>query len=185
MSAKREKVIAINRPQHTPLLTLNSLSPARAEAEFLKCCGSKNWAQRIVAARPFESLDDLISEAHRIWWSLNPQEWLEAFHSHPKIGEKKAAALTAAEAQQWSEDEQSSINNSAPATLDELADLNRAYEQRFGYIFIVCASGKSSEEMLGILRARLDNAADQELHIAAREQAKITELRLKKLLANV
>ena len=137
----------------------------------------------MVAARPFNNLDDLIADADRVWWSLEPQDWLEAFHSHPKIGEKKAAALTAVEAQQWSEDEQSGIRDSEQQTLNELAALNKAYEEKFGYIFIVCASGKSSEEMLAILRERLENNTDVELRIAAGEQAKITELRLRKLLA--
>jgi OHCU decarboxylase len=164
------------------LASLNSLSAGQAEPEFLKCCGSKNWARQLTAARPFASLDELIVKADRIWWSLSPEDWLEAFHSHPKIGEKKAAAPTAVEAQRWSEDEQSGIRRSAQQTLDALAELNRAYEQKFGYIFIVCASGKSSEEMLAILRARLQNNAHEELRIAAAEQAKITQLRLRKLL---
>ena len=159
------------------------MSRSNAEEEFLKCCGSKKWAQQMVAARHYRSLDDLIAGADRIWWSLKPQDWLEAFHSHPKIGEKKAAAATAVQAQQWSEDEQSGIRNSAQQTLFALAELNRAYEEKFGYIFIVCASGKSSEEMLAILRERLENNADEELRIAAAEQAKITQLRLRKLLA--
>ena len=137
----------------------------------------------MVAARPFNNLDGLIADADRVWWSLEPQDWLEAFHSHPKIGEKKAAALTAVEAQQWSEDEQSGIRDSEQQTLNELAALNKAYEEKFGYIFIVCASGKRSEEMLAILRERLENNTDVELRIAAGEQAKITELRLRKLLA--
>ena len=136
-----------------------------------------------MTAAGHDSLDDMIADADRIWWSLEPQDWLEAFHSHPKIGEKKAAAATAVEAQQWSEVEQSGIRNSAQQTLDDLAKLNRAYEEKFGYIFIVCASGKSSEEMLAILRERLENNADEELCIAAAEQAKITQLRLRKLLA--
>jgi OHCU decarboxylase len=165
------------------LASLNSLSPSQAEAEFLKCCGSKNWARKLTSARPFVSLDELIAKADRIWWSLDSYDWLEAFHSHPKIGEKKAAAPTAAEAQQWSEDEQSGLRNSAQQALDALAKLNQTYEEKFGYIFIVCASGKSSEEMLTILRDRLQNNAADELRIAAAEQAKITELRLRKLLA--
>ncbi|MGH9871829.1 MAG: 2-oxo-4-hydroxy-4-carboxy-5-ureidoimidazoline decarboxylase [Pyrinomonadaceae bacterium] len=165
------------------LASLNSISANQAEAEFLKCCGSKLWAQQLVAARPYAGLNELLSSADRVWWSLDAQDWLEAFHSHPKIGEKKAAAPTATEAQQWSEDEQSGIRDSAQRTLDALVELNREYEKRFGHIFIVCASGKSSEEMLTILRARLENNADAELRIAAAEQAKITELRLRKLLA--
>ena len=137
----------------------------------------------MTSARPFASLDELIAKADRIWWSLHSGDWLEAFHSHPKIGEKKAAAPTAVEARRWSEDEQLGIRNSAPQTLAELADLNRAYEEKFGYIFIVCASGKSSQGMLTILHDRLKNNAAQELRMAAAEQAKITELRLRKLLA--
>ena len=159
------------------------MSPSQAEAEFLKCCGSRNWAHQMVGARPYPGLNELITKADRVWWSLDSEDWLEAFHSHPKIGEKKAAAPTAAEAQRWSEDEQSGIRNSAQQTLDELADLNHAYEEKFGYIFIVCASGKSSEEMLVILHDRLKNNAAEELRIAVAEQAKITQLRLRKLIA--
>ena len=165
------------------LASLNALSPGQAAEEFLKCCGSKNWARRLTSARPFAGLDELIAEAERAWWSLDSEDWLEAFHSHPKIGEKKAAAPTAVEAQQWSEDEQSGIRDSTQQTLDALAKLNQTYEEKFGYIFIVCASGKSSEEMLAMLRDRLKNNAAEELRIAAGEQAKITELRLRKLLA--
>ena len=165
------------------MASLNSLSPSQAEAEFLKCCGSKNWARQLTSARPFASLDELIAKADLIWWSLDSEDWLEAFHSHPKIGEKKAAAPTVVEAQRWSEDEQSGIRDSAQQTLDALAKLNQTYEEKFGYIFIVCASGKGSEEMLAILRARLENNADAELRVAAAEQAKITHLRLRKLLA--
>lgn len=159
------------------------MSANEAEAELLKCCGSRRWAQQTAAERPFRSLDQLIASSDRMWWSLEPADWLEAFHSHPKIGEKKAAAPTTAKAQQWSEDEQSGISNSAPETIDDLAQSNREYEEKFGYIFIVCASGKSSEEMLAILRERLDNDPHEELRNAAAEQAKITQLRLIKLLA--
>lgn len=162
---------------------LNSLSTSEAETEFLKCCGSRRWAQRMIASRPFANWDDLSSKADQVWWSLDAADWLEAFHSHPKIGEKKAAAAVAHEAQKWSEDEQSGISNSTQQTLEELAELNREYEATFGYIFIVCASGKSSEEMLAMLRARLKNPAEDELRVAAAEQAKITQLRLRKLLA--
>jgi OHCU decarboxylase len=157
--------------------------PAReAEAELLKCCGSQNWAREIVAARPYNSLDELMTAADRVWWSLDSQDWLKAFLSHPKIGETKAAAATTARAQRWSEDEQSGVRDAAAETRHALVELNEMYEEKFGYIFIVCASGKSSEEMLAILRERLPNNADDELRIAAGEQAKITELRLRKLL---
>jgi len=164
-------------------MKLNSLPPIAAESELLKCCGSKQWAQRMVAARPFNSLSTLLESSDRIWWSLTTADWLEAFHSHPKIGEKQAVAAVAPEAQQWSEAEQAGTREATAETTAALAELNETYERKFGYIFIVCASGKSSEEMLAILRARLPHNKDEELRIAAAEQTKITELRLRKLLA--
>jgi len=166
------------------LASLNSLSEDAAEVEFLKCCGSKDWARRMVGARPFASVDELFAEAERVWWALEQADWLEAFHSHPKIGEKKAAANVALDAQKWSAQEQSGVENSAEHTMKALAELNRIYEERFGFIFIVCATGKSSEEMLAIVRERLNNPVDVELRTAAAEQAKITELRLRKLIDN-
>ena len=168
---------------YTFLMELNSLTSSAAESELLKCCGSKQWARLMTAARPFESLDELIARADRIWWSLTPADWLEAFHSHPKIGEKKAAVAVAREAQQWSEAEQAGVRGAAAETTAALAELNETYEKKFGYIFIVCATGKSSEEILAILRERLPHDKDEELRIAAEEQAKITELRLRKLLS--
>jgi OHCU decarboxylase len=161
---------------------LNSLSAAEAEREFLKCCGSNNWARRMVAERPFMSLNHLLDSAEQIWWSLDAADWLEAFHSHPKIGEKKAAAPTSDQSKRWSETEQAGVSSATADTLQTLATLNREYEGKFGYIFIVCATGKSTGEMLSILRARLQNNPDDELRHAAAEQAQITQLRLKKLI---
>jgi len=161
---------------------LNSLPSVEARDELLKCCGSSRWVERMIAERPFESLDDLIAKADRIWWSLEPHDWLEAFRSHPKIGEQKAAAATSEQSQRWSEAEQSGLSSAAAQTIQAFADLNKEYEEKFGYIFIVCASGKSSEEMLATLRSRLENNPDEELRIAVAEQAKITRLRLQKLV---
>jgi 2-oxo-4-hydroxy-4-carboxy-5-ureidoimidazoline decarboxylase len=161
---------------------LNSLPTSEAESELAKCCGSKRWAQKMIQARPFANWNELTTRAEQIWWSLDPIDWLEAFQSHPKIGEKKATAATGVEAQKWSEDEQYGIRNSSQQTMDALAVMNREYEKKFDYIFIVCATGKSSKEMLEILRARLDNPPEDELRIAAAEQARITQLRLKKLI---
>jgi OHCU decarboxylase len=157
------------------LAWLNALPPDEAEDELLKCCGSMRWAREMVHGRPYGSLDALIANANETWWSLQPSDWLEAFRSHPKIGEKKAAS-------EWSRQEQSGVANASREAIDELSALNRAYEQKFGFIFIICASGKSSEEMLSTLRERLGHDAAVELRIAATEQSKITELRLKKLL---
>lgn len=161
---------------------LNSLPANEAEVEFGKCCGSTNWARRMAAECPFQNSSQLITIADRVWWSLEPEDWLEAFATHPKIGENKAAHATAAEAEIWAAQEQSGARDAAAETVRSLAELNREYENRFGYIYIVCATGKSFEEMLAIIRERLPNDAETELRIAAREQARITKLRLGKLI---
>ena len=161
---------------------LNTLPSTAAEAEFLKCCGSKRWAQAMTAARPFHGLGEMLAEADRVWWSLSEADWLEAFRAHPKIGEKKASAAQSAEAQKWSAQEQSGVAQASAQTISELAERNREYEDRFGFIFIVCATGKSSEEMLGLINDRLRNDTETELRTAAKEQSKITRLRLEKLL---
>lgn len=162
---------------------LNSLPPPEALSEFLKCCGSRKWAQRMADQRPFVDVSGLLSEADDIWRSLAGQDWLEAFRSHPKIGEQKAAEAQSAEARGWSEQEQAGTRDSAQETMQALAAGNREYEDRFGYIFIVCATGKTAAEMLAMLRERLSNDPDKELRVAAEEQRKITQLRLRKLIA--
>ena len=164
------------------LESLNALPAAEASQEFLKCCGSARWAVAMTERRPYESLDELTRAANDVWWALEQSDWLEAFHSHPKIGEKKAAAEVSSQSKQWSGQEQAGVQIASDETLDSLAQLNQDYEQRFGFIFIVCATGKSAGEMLEILRERLRNETDAELRIAAAEQAKITEIRLKKLV---
>jgi OHCU decarboxylase len=161
---------------------LNELSADSAQAEFLKCCGSQRWATAMNAARPFADVDELLTKAGGTWSSLSPADWLEAFRAHPKIGEKKAAAAQSEEARKWSAQEQSGISDAAADTMAALAEGNRDYERRFGFIFIVCATGKSSDEMLAILNGRLQNDAETEMGIAAEEQRKITRLRLEKLL---
>jgi OHCU decarboxylase len=182
MGAPREQLLETANLNTTKLASLNSLPANEARSELLKCCGSKEWAQRMSAERSFAGPEDLIAKADRVWWSLEPGDWLEAFLSHPKIGEKKAAAAVSDESKRWSEAEQAGVSGATTETMQALADLNQKYEDKFGYIFIVCASGKSSDEMLAILRERLENDPDEELRIAAAEQAKITRLRLMKLV---
>jgi OHCU decarboxylase len=164
---------------------LNSLSPEEAETEFLKCCGSRNWARRMVNRRPFASVDQLRRAADCLWSSLAPADLLEAFRSHPKIGEQKAAQPTSPEARAWSQEEQAGLQSAAHDTMQALADGNRAYEETFGYIFIVCATGKTSAEMLAILRERLRHDSENELSVAAAEQRRITQLRLEKLVKSL
>jgi len=162
---------------------LNSLPRQHAVEEFLKCCGSKTWALKLEENRPFKSVEELYSSAATTWWALSSAVWLEAFRAHPKIGEKKAGSQVSATSQAWSGQEQSGIKDAANTTLQKLATLNSQYEAKFGFIFIVCATGKSSEEILAMLVNRLDNEPLTERPIAAAEQAKITQLRLAKLLA--
>src|SRR3954471_21093551 len=161
---------------------LNSLPVEQAEQNFLKCCGSSRWAGAMTIKRPFADVADLIAEADRVWWSLDKEDWLEAFRSHPKIGEQKAEKIQSVDAKAWSEQEQSGTRASTDETMTALAAANEAYANRFGYIFIICATGKTAEEMLTHLHERLRHSPDEELRIAAEEQNKITKLRLGKLI---
>jgi allantoicase len=161
---------------------LNALPDEAARAALLNCCGSSTWAERVRARRPFHDAAQLLDAARELWEKLGKNDWLEAFSHHPKIGERKAAGGPPEEAQRWSEQEQCSVANSAPHLLDELAAANQRYQERFGYIFIVCASGKSTEEMLALLGKRMKNDPETELRVAAGEQQKITRLRLEKML---
>src|ERR1700737_1825984 len=151
---------------------LNDLRAAEATAEFLKCCGSTRWARAMADARPFASEEELIAKADDISSSLKDEDWLEAFRAHPKIGGKKAAAPQSPQAQNWSAQEQSGVGAASADTIFQLAERNREYEDRFGFIFIVCASGKSSDEMLASLISRIDNDPRTELRIASEEQRK-------------
>lgn len=169
--------------QSENLSWLNDLSATEAKQQLLQCCGSRLWAETVIARRPYKDFATLIQTSEDIWWQLDSNAWLEAFKSHPKIGEKKAAATGTARTESWSENEQSGMTKASEQTTETLAKLNSDYEQKFGYIFIVCASGKSSEEMLELLKSRLANEPAEELPIAAAEQAKITRLRLAKLIA--
>jgi len=162
---------------------LNALPAAEAEAELLACCGSRRWARETAARRPFADAGALLAAADELWWSLAPDDWHEAFRAHPRIGERKAAPAQTARAAGWSAQEQSAAASAAAEVAEALAEGNRAYEARFGHIYIVCATGKTAEEMLATLRARLANDPATELRAAAAEQAKITRLRLEKLLA--
>jgi OHCU decarboxylase len=132
--------------------------------------------------RPFPGVAGLLEAADRVWWELVRDDWLEAFSRHPKIGERASVKAGTEKTARWSAQEQARAQTSRPGVPAALAEANRAYEARFGYIFIVCASGKTSEEMLALLEERLQNEPDTELRIAAEEQRKITRLRLEKLL---
>jgi 2-oxo-4-hydroxy-4-carboxy-5-ureidoimidazoline decarboxylase len=161
---------------------LNALSLADAGVALTRCCGARRWVSGMLDGLPFESVDELMLSADEIWVRLGPSDYLEAFAHHPEIGADLAALRERFGATSgWSSAEQAGVNAADEATLVALRDANRAYQQRFGYIFIICASGKSAREMLDALEARIGNEPDAELAIAAAEQSKITKLRLAKL----
>lgn len=171
------------------LKRLNALPATEAEAELLACCGASRWARGMEARRPFGYVAELFTAADEIWRSLGPEDWVEAFSRHPQIGEKTAEKQSKSEVRQhlssgWSAEEQSGLQRNSADVIGRLAEGNRAYRQRFGYIFIVCATGKTAQEMLAILERRLQNDASAELTIAAEEQRQITRLRLEKLLGS-
>jgi len=163
------------------LAWLNELSPDEATSIFLDCCGSSEWAIRMSAARPFAMLENLYASAEDIWFSLSSGDHLEAFASHPKIGSNHAAPKQQNKSAEWSSGEQSGMKSASDDVKSALAEANRLYLEKFGFIFIVCATGKAADEMLAMCKARLGNSAATELQIAAEEQRKITEIRLNKL----
>lgn len=136
----------------------------------------------MLARRPFRSRAAVLSAADETWWSLDPSDWREAFSHHPRIGERKGSASQGGRATAWADGEQSGVERAQDDVRAALATVNREYEQRFGYIYIVFATGKSAEEMLALARERLRNDPDVELRVAAEEQRKIARLRLEKLL---
>jgi 2-oxo-4-hydroxy-4-carboxy-5-ureidoimidazoline decarboxylase len=160
----------------------NSAPERQAIEEILPCCGSLAWAKQLAKCRPINDESSLLAASDEIWNHLEPQDWIEAFSKHPRIGERKAPAASSQSAA-WSAQEQRSAAEAGEATKSALAEANREYERRFGRVFIVCATGKSADEMLAILRRRMGNNEATELREAAEEQRKITNLRLKKWLS--
>jgi 2-oxo-4-hydroxy-4-carboxy-5-ureidoimidazoline decarboxylase len=164
-----------------PSRRIDDASPDRARAFLQACCGSTRWVERMLAVRPFGTTDILLSAARREWFALTPEDWKEAFTCHPKIGDREALRARFPATHRLSEREQAGMSAASDQTIEALLEGNAAYERRFGYIFIVCATGKSAGEMIDLLTARLQNDPGTEVRIAAEEQAKITELRLKQL----
>lgn len=160
---------------------INQAGTAEVESMFRDCCGSATWASLMEMVRPFASEDELMNVAAAIWNDLDTADWLEAFRAHPMIGEAKAAPAQQARSAEWSAGEQAEMSSADELLKQELATANRAYYEKFGFIFIVCATGKSADEMLELCRVRLGNDRETEIAIAAREQQKITEIRLRKL----
>ena len=179
---------ATSSPSETPAASgierLNRFSPAAARKAFRDCCGSKVWANQMLAHMPFASLPAMLNAADDIWRNLDPVEWREAFAHHPAIGANRPRNNQSAKARQWSAGEQAAAQRSSAEALDALAAANRDYYDKFGHVFLICATGKTSDEILQQLQLRLRNDPDTELRTAAEEQRKITRLRLEKLLAS-
>jgi 2-oxo-4-hydroxy-4-carboxy-5-ureidoimidazoline decarboxylase len=159
----------------------NEAGEAPAMDAMLACCGAKRWAQSMVALRPFQTVETLSLTADEVWSTLEEADRMEAFSSHPRIGERKGASQPSRSAA-WSEQEQSGASGAADKVLARLAAGNATYQQHFGFTYIVCATGKSADEMLGILERRLANDRAAELREAAEQQRQITQIRLRKWL---
>ena len=164
------------------LAEFNALPDAEVRQALLDCCGSARWAASVAYRRPYATEEVFLKAADSIWWKLDRNDWLEAFSHHPQIGEKPAAG--SASARQWAEGEQAGARGASEEVKTRLARANRAYVEKFGYIFIICATGKSLEGMLALLNQRLQNDPASELSIAAEQQRQITRIRLEKLFAN-
>ena len=160
---------------------LNTIPEGTAQEALLICCGSRTWCHEMMRRRPFTDVNDLLNKAEEAGDALTREDWKEAFAAHPKIGERKTTGSE--QTQSWSKQEQSAAAAASTHAQQELERLNEEYYSRFGYIFIVCATGKSVAEILGMLRERIHNDPAIELEIAAAEQRKITQLRLQKLIA--
>jgi allantoicase len=166
----------------TGIERLNHIARAQAAEALLDCCGSKKWVEQVLARRPFSDTAGLYDAADDAWATLSRRDWLAAFRAHPAIGGTKAATKQTATAQRWSAGEQSVAQKASPETLAVLAAANQAYQATFGHVFLICATGKTSEDILKAIQERLANDPEVELRIAADEQKKIARLRVEKLL---
>jgi 2-oxo-4-hydroxy-4-carboxy-5-ureidoimidazoline decarboxylase len=164
------------------LTVLNALSLQEAFRRFFHCLGVESWARGMAHSRPFASEAAMLGRAETLWSEFDDAAWLEAFAHHPKIGDLASLRRRFAATATFTTREQAGVAAAAPELLERLAAANAAYEARFGFIFIVCATGKTAAEMLGLLEERLEHERGAELTIAAREQQKISRLRLAKLL---
>ena len=163
------------------LAEFNALPSSQAESLLMNCCGSPRWAASVASRRPYATVEALHKSADAIWWNLERADWLEAFSHHPQIGDKPASGSESA--RRWAEGEQTGARAAPDDVKARLARANRAYFEKFGYIYIVCATGKTAEGMLAILNQRLQNDLPSELSIAAEQQRLITRIRLEKFLA--
>jgi len=157
---------------------LSDLPTDEAAAELRTCCASERWVTRMLSQRPFKDRDEVFASAERIWLDLGREDWLEAFRAHSRIGERHAEQPAGQEAAAHAAREQAGMDTADAALRDAMAQANRDYEARFGWIYLVCATGRTAEQLLAFARERMANDPDAELTVAAAEQAKITRRRL-------
>jgi len=176
------KLGGTQRARSTVLLRWNSSPADDAENEILPCCGSRAWARGMAARRPFQDEASVLAASDETWRNLSEPDWMEAFASHPRIGESRAPESATARSAAWSSQEQRDADAADDNVRTAMQEANRDYERRFGRIFIVCASGKSGSEILQILRHRLQNDDRTEMREAAEQQRQISQIRLGKWL---
>ena len=160
------------------LREINDAPADQARATLSRACGSSRWVDRMMARRPFANDAKLLFAARNEWFGLTEADWLEAFSHHPRVGDRAALETRFPKTHDLSAKEQAGVGAAGEDVLTALTEGNSAYHDKFGFIFIVCATGKSAVEMLALLRERLPHDRANELRIAAEEQAKITALRL-------
>lgn len=167
------------------LAELQDLPPGDLRAALARCCGAASWVEVVVATAPWRDRTALDRGCAAAFARLEREDWLEAFSHHPRIGERSLQRAAATGTQGWSAQEQAGAATAAAATLDALRAANVAYEARFGHVYLVCATGRSADDMLAFLQQRLSHEPAAELAVAAAEQRKITHLRLDRLLSEV
>ncbi|WP_020601556.1 2-oxo-4-hydroxy-4-carboxy-5-ureidoimidazoline decarboxylase [Spirosoma spitsbergense] len=164
------------------LTELNQLPVLQQKTALTTCCGSSVWVDRMASLFPFETVEQLFGKAETVWEGCSESDWREAFTHHPKIGDIDYLRARFANTKVWAAGEQAGVSSASQQVLEDLAEGNRLYEEKFGYIFIICATGKSAGDMLDSLNARLSHLPEAEIRIAMQEQGKITLIRLEKLL---
>jgi 2-oxo-4-hydroxy-4-carboxy-5-ureidoimidazoline decarboxylase len=162
---------------------LNSLDPGALRESLGRCCGAGAWIEKMLSVFPVSGKDVVFAEAEKVWYSCAEKDWREAFDHHPRIGDLEGLKKKFAATGQWAAGEQAGVQDASEKVLEELASGNKAYEEKFGYIFIVCATGLPAASMLSQLEERLGNSPELEILIAMGEQNKITRIRLEKLLS--
>ncbi|MEM6364787.1 MAG: 2-oxo-4-hydroxy-4-carboxy-5-ureidoimidazoline decarboxylase [Planctomycetota bacterium] len=163
------------------LEAFDALSTTEAREAMQACCGSQRWCDAMINHRPFSELSIVHQRADQVFGTLRESDWLEAFAAHPKLGDLQSLKMKYAGNAQWSGGEQAGVTEADESVLEDLAVANDDYFGKFGFIFILCASGKSADQMLAAIQTRLPNQRDTEIEIAAAEQTKITHLRIDKL----